>query len=144
MPERRRGSRTRLALVGALVGLAVTVAAATPAAAGAPTWRLEDYHQSGCFSTNVHDTYYGVYVQGHWTSAIDVGARGLPAGTTYDTSYAPIPPGHSDGEHTLAYVHVTMTTNPPIGHYFATLWATDGSDHQRVTVMLDVRDRCGY
>src|SRR5437867_8582556 len=76
-------------------GLGGTAAASAPT----PRWTLEDYQQSGCFSSNVHDHYFGVYIDGRWRRQINVGAAHLPAGGTYDTSYAPIPPGSSNGEY---------------------------------------------
>jgi hypothetical protein len=108
------------------------------------TWTLVDYRQDGCFSPNVGDTYFGIYVDGRWRTSIDVGASGLPAGGSYDTSYAPIPPGSSDGEYTLAYVHVVLSPLPPVGRYTATLWADDGRTRQGVPIALDVTTKCGY
>jgi hypothetical protein len=147
MGTRRARTPIGTVLAAVVIGLLATAATAAPAAAGTAAgtrWRLEDYHQTACFSVNVHDTYYGIYIQGHWSSAIDVGARGLPAGGSFDTSYAPIPPGSSTGEYTLAYVHVSLSVNPPIGQYQAWIWASDGQSRQRVPVTLDVKDRCGY
>jgi hypothetical protein len=119
-----------------------------PAAAkGTPSgsrWQLVDYGQSGCFSQNVHDTYYGIYISGRWSTSIDVGASGLPSGGSYDTSYAPIPPGSSTGEYSLAYVHVMLNPNPPLGTYTASLWASDGRTTHQVPVTLVVKTRCGY
>lgn len=123
----------------ALVGIAPAAGAATPA-----RWQLEDYHQRSCFDTNVHDTYYGVYVQGTWRHAIAVGADDLPAGATFDTSYAPIPPGSSGGEYTLAYVHVTLPSGTALGRYSARLWASDGTTQSWVPVGMNVRSSCGY
>jgi hypothetical protein len=111
---------------------------------GAGNWQLVDYAQSACFSANVHDAYYGVWINGTWTKAINVGASGLPAGASFDTSYAPIPPGSSTGIYSLAYVHVTMTTNPPVGTYTASMWATDGKTTKSVPIVLNVKTSCGY
>ena len=143
------GRMRRLAAIALLVGaLAAFTGTGTATAKGRPnpgssSWRLMDYAQTGCFSTNVHDTYYGIWISGTWTTAIDVGAAGLPAGGSYDTSYAPIPPGSSTGVYSLAYVHVRLSTNPPIGTYTASLWASDGRTTQQVPVTIDVRARCG-
>ncbi len=51
-----------------LVGVATTVYAQTT-----PTWQLMNYHQSSCFDTNVHDTYYGIWIKGTWSHQINVG-----------------------------------------------------------------------
>jgi hypothetical protein len=107
-------------------------------------WQLVDYQQQACFSANVHDTYFGIWINGTWNTAVDVGAAGLPAGGVFDTSYAPIPPGSSTGIYSLAYVHVSFATPPPIGVYTASIWASDGSTTQSVPVTLNVVDRCGY
>jgi hypothetical protein len=108
------------------------------------TWTLENYHQSGCFSSNVHDHYFGVYIDGRWRRQIDVGAANLPAGGTYDTSYAPIPPGSSNGEYTLAYVHVTLRSTQPLGTYRGSMWASDGRITQSVPITMEVKSSCGY
>ena len=133
--------RTMVTLV--LVTVAM-VSAVAPSSARTATWRLEDYGQSACFSPNVHDAWYGVYIDGRWRRPIDVGASGLPAGGSYDTTYAPIPPGRSTGEYSLAYVHVMLSTLPPVGTYTASMWASDGRTRQAVPIVLDVRSRCGY
>src|SRR3954451_6720861 len=90
-----------LGLFGAVV-MAV-LAALLPASAGARSasgrWQLVDYHQAGCFSPNVHDTWFGIYVQGRWKHQLDIGASELPAGGTYSATDAPVPAGRSDGEH---------------------------------------------
>lgn len=132
-----------LACAGTLA--AATAASAAPGGVAAQTrWRLVDYRQTACFDANVHDTYYGIYIKGQWARPIDIGATGLPSGGSYTTSYAPIPPGSSSGEFTLAYVHVTLSTIPSVGKYQASIWANDGSTTRQVPVVLDVRTRCGY
>jgi hypothetical protein len=118
--------------------------AAHNASAPRTTWTLVDYRQAGCFSPNVGDTYYGVYLDGRWRTSIDVGASGLPPGGSYTTSYAPIPPGSSNGEFTLAYVHVVLAPLPPVGRYTAALWADDGRSRQEVPIALEVKTKCGY
>ncbi len=138
----------RLIGIALLSGLVLLAGAVPASAKGSPPatsrWQLVDYGQTGCFSANVHDTYYGIWISGQWTRAINVGASGLPAGGTFDTSYAPIPPGSSTGIYSLAYVHVRLAVNPPVGLYTASLWASDGQVTQQVPVTLDVRTRCGY
>jgi hypothetical protein len=49
---------------------------------GTKTWRLVDYQQHGCFSPNVHDSWFGIYINGRWTTSLDIGASNLPAGGT--------------------------------------------------------------
>jgi uncharacterized protein DUF5980 len=140
-----RGRARRLAGIAILaVVIVVSLGAGTAGAARRARWRLVDYDQSGCFSQNVHDSYYGVFIKGRWTRPIDVGAAGLPAGGTYDTSYAPIPPGSSSGEYSLASVHIRFEQPPPVGTYTASMWASDGRTTREVPVTLDVRSRCGY
>jgi hypothetical protein len=145
---RRTVLRTLAMPVLALACLLSAGAGMSPAQAVAQapraTWTLVDYRQDGCFSPNVGDTYFGVYVDGRWRTPINVGASGLPAGGSYTTSYAPIPPGSSDGEYTLAYVHVVLAPLPPVGRYTATLWADDGRSRQEVPIALDVTTKCGY
>jgi hypothetical protein len=135
-----------LAIMFASVTAVGAVAGASPiaGAGGGARWHLVDYRQVGCFDANVHDSYYGVYIRGHWLSPIDVGAAHLPPGGSYSTSYAPIPPGQSNGEFSLAYVHVALANTPPIGRYIASMWATDGSIARQVSIALDVKERCGY
>src|SRR5262245_8084380 len=108
------GSGRRVVLATALVVGALTwslgagpAVSAGPARATAPRWHLVDAAQHGCFSTRVHDSYFGIWISGTWTRPINVGASALPAGARYDTSYAPIPPGTSTGVYSLAYVHVS-------------------------------------
>jgi hypothetical protein len=109
-----------------------------------PAWHLVDYAQRACFDAHVTDSYFGVWINGRWNRAIDVGARRLQPGGGYSTSYAPIAPGSSSGVYSLAYVHVTVTPTTPIGVYTASLWASDGSTSQAVPIILDVRATCGY
>jgi hypothetical protein len=129
-----------LAVTAAVLGLAVPAGAASRR----QTWQLEDYAQTACFDTNSHNTWYGIYIHGRWQHAIDVGARRLPAGSAVSTSYAPIAPGSSTGELSLAYVEVTVRDNLPVGTYTAYLWASDGTAVDRVLVTLDVQPDCGY
>jgi len=140
-----RGRRVLLAVfvVSALV-VTPLVGAAVARPRPASTWHLVDYAQKACFSPRVTDSYYGVWISGRWTHAISVGAGRLPSGSGYDTSYAPIAPGSSTGEYSLAYVHVKLAPSTPVGLYTASLWASDGSRTQSVPVVLDVRARCGY
>jgi hypothetical protein len=147
MATRRARRPIGILAVAVLIG-AASVASAVPAVAkGSPIgarWQLVDYGQSGCFSPNVHDTYYGVYINGSWRTTINVGASGLPSNGVYDTSYAPVPPGSSTGEYSLAYVHVTLNPTPAVGTYTAWLWASDGRTTQQVPVTIVVATRCGY
>ena len=144
------GLRARIAAVSVLaVALAVGGLAAPPLAGTAfarrsATWQLVDYDQTACYSTNVHEAWFGVYIEGRWRRSIDVGADQLPPGGTYTTSYAPIPPGSSTGEYSLAYVGVTLPSTEPVGTYTARLWASTGRIRQSVPITLVVQDRCGY
>jgi hypothetical protein len=139
----------RRALLAFFVVVALVVGTPLVDAAAArprpqPTWHLVDYGQKVCFSSRVTDSYFGVWISGRWTHSINVGAQRLPAGGGYDTSYAPIAPGSSTGEYSLAYVHVMLAPTTPIGAYTASLWASDGRSSQSVPIVLDVRARCGY
>jgi len=132
-----------LVTVGLVVGAPlVDAAAARPRPT--PAWHLVDAQQKGCFSPRVTDSYFGVWISGRWTHEINVGASRLPAGGSFDTSYAPIPPGSSTGVYSLAYVHVSLPSSTAVGIYSASLWASDGSRTQSVPIVLDVRVRCGY
>ena len=107
-------------------------------------WQLVDYQQSACFSSSATTAYYGIWIKGRWTRPIDIGISNLPSGGTYWTSYAPIPPGSSDGVYSLAYVGVQIPSTTPVGIYTASLWASDGRVTQSVPVTLEVKTRCGY
>ena len=135
-------------LIGALAvsGMLASAFAGTAAATSTriARWTLVDYHQSACFSTHVTDAYYGIWIDGTWRHSIDVGAANLPAGGTYTTSYAPIPPGSSDGVYSLAYVHVVLPSTQAVGTYTADMWASDGRFMQSVPITLVVKSKCGY
>jgi hypothetical protein len=133
----------RLLLATAMTTIALAAVAAAPASA-APSWTLVDYHQTACFSPHVTSSWYGIWISGRWRHSIDVGARRLPAGGGFSASYAPIPPGSSTGEYSLAYVRVDIPATTPVGSYTAMLWASDGTRTQRVPVTLNVTTRCGY
>jgi hypothetical protein len=139
----------RNVLIGTITLLGVLAppfagAAAADRADSAPRWRLVDYRQSKCFSSHVTVGYYGIWIEGRWKHAIDVGAEDLPASGSYTTSYAPIPPGSSTGEYSLAYVHVTLPSDEPVGTYTAKLWASDSRTRDTVPIRLVVRSSCGY
>ena len=138
----RRALLAFLVMAALVVGIPVVDAVARPRPQA--TWHLVDYQQKACFSARVTDSYFGIWISGRWTHAINVGAQRLPAGGGYDTSYAPIAPGSSTGVYSLAYVHVTLPSSTAIGTYTASLWASDGSRWQSVPIVLDVRARCGY
>ncbi|MDP9343592.1 MAG: DUF5980 family protein [Actinomycetota bacterium] len=141
----RRSARI---LMGVLVvsGILASAFAGTAAATSTRTarWTLVDYHQSACFSSNVTDAYFGIWIDGTWRRSIDVGAANLPPGGTYTTSYAPIPPGSSDGVYSLAYVHVVLRSTQALGTYTADMWASDGRLMQSVPITLVVQSKCGY
>ena len=131
-------------VLSTFVGTVGASAQKNPPPTGTKAWQLLDYQQHGCFSPNVHDSWFGIYINGPWTTSIDVGASNVPAGGTYDTSDAPIAPGSSNGIYSLAYVRVHFATPPPVGIYTASMWASDGTTTQQVPITLDVRTRCGY
>jgi hypothetical protein len=107
-----------------------------------PKWHLIDHQQSACFSSNVTDAFYGIWIKGSWRHAIDVGADALPAGGSYTTRYAPIPPGSSTGKYSLAYVDVHLPSTEPRGTYTASLWASDGTTREAVPITIVVQTRC--
>lgn len=130
------------ALLGGSQALAASDRAAPSTAAA--SWQLIDYQQSVCYvSTRGGTSYYGIWISGSWTHTIDVGASGLPAGGSYYTSYAPIPPGSSDGVGSLAYVAVVLPSTP-VAVYPASIWADDGTTRESVPVTIRVQDRCGH
>jgi hypothetical protein len=111
-------------------GQAVAAGAATKA-----SWQLIDYHQRTCYvSTRGGTSYYGIWISGTWRHRVNVGAQDLPAGGSYYTSYAPIPPGSSDGIGSLAYVAVVLPAGAAVGTYTSTLWASDGRTRQSVPI----------
>jgi hypothetical protein len=118
--------------------LAGPAQAAKPAAK--PTWQLIDYQQKTCFVSSRGGTnYYGIWISGHWTRKINIGASGLPAGGSFATSYAPIPPGSSDGVGSLAYVAVTLPAGSAVGTSTASLWAADRVTRETVPITLVVQ-----
>ena len=139
----------RLGILASLGIGCVAVAIAIGGAAGAagaptPSWHLVGHHQRACYDTNVHDAWYGVFIKGSWTHAIDVGVSRLPAGGSFTTSYTPIPPGSANGRYTLAYADVVLPSSTPVATYRPVLWASDGSSRSRVRIELDVTTGCGY
>jgi hypothetical protein len=136
-------SARSLIVVGSLMALVLAVGASAPAKVRT-TWRLVDYQQSLCFSNNVNTGWYAIYIDGRWKQPLDIGITGLPTGGTFTTSYAPIPPGSSDGEYSLAYVGVQLPSDTPLGTYTARLWAGSSQTRQSVPVTLVVKTRCGY
>jgi hypothetical protein len=131
-----------LASVGAFAPLVVGPASAAPSADA--TWHLVAHHQHACFDTNVHDAWYGVFIDGTWSHPIEVGVKRLPAGGSFSTSYTPIAPGSANGRYTLAYADTKLVSTTPVGTYKAVLWASDGSTTDRIRVELDVKPGCGY
>ena len=132
------------ALLGSVVAFTPLVVGPAGAARTEATWQLVGHHQHACFSGNVHDGWYGVFIKGTWSDPIEVGLERLPAGGTFTTSYTPIAPGSADGEYTLAYADAKLTGANPVGRYTARLWASDGTTRDHVRVVLDVKTRCGY
>src|SRR2546423_1877916 len=122
--QRGRLAGGALLVASALILATPFVDAAAAPSQSHPAWHLVDYDQRACFDSHVTDSYFGVYIEGEWHHAIDVGARRLPAGGGYTTSYAPIRPGSSTGEYSLAYVRVNLAPTTPTGRYTAALWAS--------------------
>ena len=110
--------------------------------AGPSSWLLVDYSQKACIGSNSKDTYYGIWINGTWTRTVNVGADNLPAGASYDTTYAPIAPGTSTGIYSLAYVRVVLNPRPAAGSYTASLWASDGTTRESVPITIVVQDSC--
>ena len=120
-----------------MVALASPVQAARPAAA--PAWQLIDNQQKTCYVSTRGDTnYYGIWLSGAWSHQINVGADQLPAGGSYYTFYAPVPPGTSDGIGSLAYVAVVLPVGAAVGTYTASLWASDAGTTEAVPITLVV------
>ena len=109
--------------------------ASSAASAATATWKLIDNHQRTCYvSSRGGTSYYGIWISGTWRHRINVGAQGLPAGGSYYTSYAPIPPGSSDGVGSLAYVALVLPAGASVGTYTSSLWASDGRTRQTVPI----------
>jgi hypothetical protein len=120
-----------------LVSLASPVQAARSAAVS--SWQLIDYQQKACYvSTRGGTSYYGIWLSGSWSHQVNVGANQLPAGGSYYTFYAPIPPGSSDGIGSLAYVAVVLPVGAAVGTYTASLWASDTVTTEAVPITLVV------
>lgn len=135
----RRTAAVLLILAGlTLVSLpgSAPALAAQPAAA---TWTLVDYQQRTCYvSARGGTNYYGIWISGKWSHKINIGASALPAGAAQWNSYAPIPPGSSDGVYSLAYVAVQLPPGTPVGTVTSTLWANDGTTTETVPITLVV------
>jgi uncharacterized protein DUF5980 len=131
-------------LLGASPRVLAPTGSETDHAEGAGTWTLVDYQQTACFDGQVTTAYYGIWIRGSWTKPIRIGLASLPAGSETWTTYAPIPPGSSSGEYSLAYVGVEIPANTPVGTYTAQLWAREGRLRQSVPVTLSVETDCGY
>jgi hypothetical protein len=122
-----------VSLIGS--GQALAAGAASSATSAKASWKLIDYQQRTCYvSTRGGTSYYGIWISGTWRHRVNVGASGLPAGGSYYTSYAPIPPGSSDGIGSLAYVAVVLPAGATVGTYTSSLWASDGTTRQAVPI----------
>jgi len=147
-----RGGAVTGALVVSLLVLAAPVSARhkpspppPPPPPTASNWQLVDYQQKLCFSSVVTTGYFGIWISGTWTHAINIGIDGLPPGGTFWTSYAPIAPGTSTGIYSLAYVAVQLSSTTPVGTTTASLWASDGTTKESVPVTIAVQASCkGY
>jgi len=128
--------------------LIIASTANTALARRPPTWQLVDWSQEACISIgnpgSDRTTYYGIYIDGHWSQSINAGLRHAPLGSTQWGSYLPIRPGSSDGEYSLAYVALQLAPDTPLGLYTINLWAGDGTTRQSVPVSLEVAEDCGY
>ena len=132
-----RSPRTGLTalLLATLLGLSLLGSGSAAAAGSAASWKLIDNHQRTCYvSSRGGTSYYGIWISGTWRHRINVGAQGLPAGGSYYTSYAPIPPGSSDGVGSLAYVALVLPAGASVGTYTSSLWASDGRTRQTVPI----------
>jgi len=141
MRSTRRG-RTALLLATllavSLLGSGQAAAASSTRSASSAakaSWKLIDYQQRTCYvSSRGGTSYYGIWISGSWRHRINVGAQGMPAGGSYYTSYAPIPPGSSDGIGSLAYVALVLPAGAAVGTYTSSLWASDGKTRQSVPI----------
>ena len=132
-----RSPRTGLTalLLATLLGLSLLGSGSAGAAGSAASWKLIDNHQRTCYvSSRGGTSYYGMWISGTWRHRINVGASALPAGGSYYTSYAPIPPGSSDGVGSLAYVALVLPAGASVGTYTSSLWASDGRTRQTVPI----------
>jgi hypothetical protein len=141
MRSPRRGmTALLLATLLAVTFLGNGQAVAARSTTAAATWQLIDNHQRTCYvSTRGGTNYYGVWISGTWRHRINIGADALPAGGSYYTSYAPIPPGSSDGIGSLAYVAVVLPVGAAVGTYTSSMWASDGRYKQAVPITLVVQ-----
>lgn len=137
----------RLAL-GLFTAMALTLVGSPPAAASGTatstaTWRLTGIGQRICIPADESWwTYFWITIDGEWSTAIEVGARNLPAGTTTSLPHAPIPPGSSDGHHALNLIAMTLPPLP-FGVYQPELTASDGVETQSVPVTIQVQENWG-
>jgi hypothetical protein len=131
-------------IAGGPVGAASAARTPTRTPGAAPTWQLVDYQQKACFSPNVKTSFYGIWINGTWKHAINVGIDNVPIASSYTTSYTPIPPGSSTGVYSLAYVNLTLKNTRKVGTYTASLWASDGTTRESVPVTVIVQASCRH
>ncbi len=67
---------------------------------------------------------------------LNLSRSGRHLSTTHYTSYAPIPPGSSDGIYSLAYVAVVLPAGAAVDTFTASLWASDGTTKESVPITL--------
>jgi hypothetical protein len=128
----------RVTVVCGLIGALMLTLFASPA--NASSWQLIDNQQRTCYvSTRGGTNYYGIWIDGAWSSQISIGASSLPAGGSFYTFYAPIPPGSSDGIGSLAYVAVVLPAGAATGTFTASMFASDGSTTEAVPITLVVQ-----
>jgi hypothetical protein len=142
---------TRLVL-GLVTVLTLALVGSSSAAAAAPsttatststaTWQLLDVNQRVCIPAGVSWwTYFGIIIDGEWSTPLETGARDLPAGTITDLPSL-MPPGSGDGHVVQELIAITL---PPLamGVYQAELTASDGVETQSTPITIKVQENWG-
>ncbi len=137
-------------LLGLFSALTLTLVSTAPASASASTstWTLEAEGQQICVSPNYGwpNTYAFAPVSGSWSTAIKVGVRDLPPGSS-SPGGSTIPPGTNepdpDDGGLVVNGFVGLSIAPaPAGEYVAEIWATDGKQTQTDPLLIVFRDGC--
>src|SRR5260221_5572595 len=107
-------------------------------------WRLLDGHSTICYDGQSTGVFFRVQIRGSWTKTVDVWVDNLPKNASFATIAAPISPGSSNGEDTLAFVNLQFDNSIPRGTYTSTLLVSDGGSIESVPITVKVRNVCGY
>ena len=170
MTSRRwRAAATLAPAAIATAALAMPAAASTTAASLQLAAHRSVHQPSSCFTTGGGSEYLELNLNGTWSTPLNFGASGLPAGGSYgdiiyyfakspysflSTGPAPMPPGSSNGtgpftvtanpqDFAEAYPVTTIPAGLTAGSTFnITFWASDGTTTQTESVPIVIKASC--